>query len=213
MGRQDRALDRHPPRRRAIDLHGEGHPDGHRRAEAARGQGFRSHRHSARRARLLRRRIGKPPPGRRAVRQAEAVLRSHRGARHQPRRALQARARIVAGLGDAAGRRQAGEGRRGQRPRLRRQELLERRRPTPRASRASTRRCPSARRCRIAARTTGRSTSSPPAWATTCRSRFPTGAKASPRGASTCRPAAISVRMSRTRCWTARSCAPAKRCR
>ena len=32
---------------------------------------------------------------------------------------------IVAGLGDAPGRRQAGEGRAGQRPRLRRQELLE----------------------------------------------------------------------------------------
>ena len=55
--------------------------------------------------RLLRRRAREPEARRGAARRAEAVLRARGDARHQPRRALQARPRVVARVGDAAQRR------------------------------------------------------------------------------------------------------------
>ena len=145
---------------------------------------------------------------------AQAVLRARRDARDQSRRPLQARARVVARVGDAAQRCVA----RSPTPRSRSATAAATRtskaRPMRPASCAWQERFPSARRCRRAAPSRARRNSSsrraPP---TTSRTRSRTGARASRRGASTCRPATGAAPTSRTRCSTARSCAPARRCR
>ena len=186
-----------------------------RRAEAARSKAFEVIGIPLDGAGFLRRRAREPAARRRAVRRAQAVLRAHRGAGHQSRRAFQARPRIVARLGDAARRRQAGAAmRRSACATARGNELLARqqRRFGHRAHRAL--RCPTRRTLpKCNADEHARSTSSPRAPATTWRSRSPIGARASARGASTSRPATTAVRSSRTPCSTARWCAPAKRCR
>ena len=94
------------------------------------------------------------PQARRALPgRAQALLRACGDARHQPRRALQARARVVARVGDAAVRRRAGRQRRGRGARLQRHACIGRVAPTPRASVARQhdasrprRRCPRAAR-------------------------------------------------------------------
>ena len=84
--------------------------------------------------------------------------------------------------------------------------------PTPRHRARSRRELPAPRRAAGVPRDDGaelfRDARAP---ATTWRSRCRTGARASRRGASTCRPAASRAARSRTRCSTARWCAPARR--
>jgi hypothetical protein len=69
---------------------------------------FRGRRHSVAEPGLLRRRAREPEARRRAAGRAQAVLRSRGHTRHEPERSLQARTRIVAGLGDPVERCRAG---------------------------------------------------------------------------------------------------------
>ena len=189
--------------------------DGDRRAEAARGQGLRGHRHPARRARLLRRRAGEPAAwaprcsaSRKPYYVRTAALVTNLGVHFKLGR--ESSLVWVTRLAD-------GKPVKGAQVNVRdcaRQELLEgrdRRRGHRARRQGAARRV---RRCRTAARTTGAE------YFVTARVGddlvvrvLRLGRRHRPVALQPADRAASSAPMSRTRCSTARSCAPARRCR
>ncbi len=166
------------------------------RAAAARRRrpaAVRGGRPAARRAGLPRGRDRVAPPRPGAARQACADVRAHRRARHQPGRALQARAREQRRLGDDARPRQAGRGRRRSRSTIAPASRSGPGAATPRAwrvvgarARCELRHLPGGQRL-LRHRTQGRRRK---AARPTSPSSSAAGRGESSRGASTCRPAA-----------------------